>query len=178
MQITASALTAEALKLTMPASVFSRSTESHNQDKVSMGTIAARDACAMLELTETVLAVVQLALCQAVRSPPMAKGAASRTQQLHQASCDSVVPSTTPTAARTWTSSRFLNSTAPTGFPLATLIFPAPERRPASCQELDGTGDSINRSNLSKVNPRARKPAMTLPTISTRALRRLPAIMQ
>jgi histidine ammonia-lyase len=66
MQITASALTAEALKLTMPASVFSRSTESHNQDKVSMGTIAARDALRILELTETVLAVVQLALCQAV----------------------------------------------------------------------------------------------------------------
>jgi len=43
MQISASALTAEALKLTMPASVFSRSTESHNQDKVSMGSIAARD---------------------------------------------------------------------------------------------------------------------------------------
>ena len=43
MQITASALTAEALKLTMPASAFSRSTESHNQDKVSMGTIAARE---------------------------------------------------------------------------------------------------------------------------------------
>jgi len=66
MQITASALTAEALKLTMPASVFSRSTESHNQDKVSMGTIAARDALRIIELTETTLAVVQLAMCQAV----------------------------------------------------------------------------------------------------------------
>jgi histidine ammonia-lyase len=50
----------------MPASVFSRSTESHNQDKVSMGTIAARDALRIAELTETTLAVVQLALCQAV----------------------------------------------------------------------------------------------------------------
>ncbi len=66
MQITASALAAEALKLTMPASVFSRSTESHNQDKVSMGTIASRDALRVIELTETVLAVVQLAMCQAV----------------------------------------------------------------------------------------------------------------
>ncbi len=66
MQITTSALTAEALKLTMPASVFSRSTESHNQDKVSMVTIAASEALRVLELTETVLAVVQLALCQAV----------------------------------------------------------------------------------------------------------------
>ena len=45
-QIGASAWTAEALKQTMPASVFSRSTECHNQDKVSMGTIAARTRCA------------------------------------------------------------------------------------------------------------------------------------
>jgi histidine ammonia-lyase len=54
------------LKLTMPASVFSRSTECHNQDKVSMGTIAARDAVRVLELTETVAAIHTLALCQAV----------------------------------------------------------------------------------------------------------------
>ncbi len=66
MQITASALTAEALKLTMPASVFSRSTESHNQDKVSMGTIAARDCRRILELGETVAAIVLLAACQAL----------------------------------------------------------------------------------------------------------------
>ncbi|RUO80734.1 histidine ammonia-lyase [Idiomarina tyrosinivorans] len=51
-QIGCSAWTAEALKHTMPASVFSRSTECHNQDKVSMGTIAARDARRVLELTE------------------------------------------------------------------------------------------------------------------------------
>ena len=66
MQIAASSLAAEALKLTMPASVFSRSTESHNQDKVSMGTIAARDCNRILELTQTVAAIVTLALCQAV----------------------------------------------------------------------------------------------------------------
>lgn len=66
MQISASALTAEALKLTMPASVFSRSTESHNQDKVSMGSIAARDCQRVLELTETVAVIELLALCQAV----------------------------------------------------------------------------------------------------------------
>jgi histidine ammonia-lyase len=66
MQITASALTAEAQKLTMPASAFSRSTESHNQDKVSMGTIAARDCRQIVELTETVGAIVLLAACQAV----------------------------------------------------------------------------------------------------------------
>ena len=44
LQIAASALTAEALKTTMPASVFSRSTECHNQDKVSMGLNAAVNA--------------------------------------------------------------------------------------------------------------------------------------
>jgi histidine ammonia-lyase len=84
MQISASALTAEALKLTMPASVFSRSTESHNQDKVSMGTIAARDALRVLELTETVLAIVQLALCQAV-DLRAAEGCHVRARQLHAA---------------------------------------------------------------------------------------------
>lgn len=66
MQITASALTAEALKLTMPASVFSRSTENHNQDKVSMGTMAAYDCLRVIELTETVAAIHLLALMQAV----------------------------------------------------------------------------------------------------------------
>jgi len=66
MQISTSALAAEALKLTMPAASFSRSTESHNQDKVSMGTIAARDCLRILELAETVAAVVLLAACQAL----------------------------------------------------------------------------------------------------------------
>jgi len=65
MQITASALTAEALKLTMPASAFSRSTESHNQDKVSMGTIAARECRRILDLAETVAVIALLAACQA-----------------------------------------------------------------------------------------------------------------
>ena len=65
-QIGASAWTAEALKLTMPASVFSRSTECHNQDKVSMGTIAARDCLRILQLTEQVVAVTLLSSYQAV----------------------------------------------------------------------------------------------------------------
>ncbi len=63
-QIGVSAWTAEALKLTMPASVFSRSTECHNQDKVSMGTIAARDCLRVLQLTEQVAAATLLAACQ------------------------------------------------------------------------------------------------------------------
>jgi histidine ammonia-lyase len=66
-QIGASAWTAEALKLTMPASVFSRSTECHNQDKVSMGTIAARDCLRVLELSEQVAAALTLAAAQGVR---------------------------------------------------------------------------------------------------------------
>jgi histidine ammonia-lyase len=64
MQITASALAAEALRSATPASIFSRSTESHNQDKVSMGTIAARDCLRIVELTETVGAIALLAACQ------------------------------------------------------------------------------------------------------------------
>ncbi|KFF47528.1 histidine ammonia-lyase [Gammaproteobacteria bacterium MFB021] len=63
-QIGASAWAAEALKGTLPASVFSRSTECHNQDKVSMGTIAARDALRVLELTEQVAAATLLAALQ------------------------------------------------------------------------------------------------------------------
>jgi histidine ammonia-lyase len=64
MSLSTSALTAEALKLTMPAASFSRSTESHNQDKVSMGTIAARDAERICTLTERVLAIHLLAASQ------------------------------------------------------------------------------------------------------------------
>lgn len=65
MSITASALAAEALKQTMPAASFSRSTESHNQDKVSMGTIAARDARRVCSLAEKTVAVCLLAGIQA-----------------------------------------------------------------------------------------------------------------
>jgi histidine ammonia-lyase len=66
-QIGASAWTAEALKATMPASVFSRSTECHNQDKVSMGTIAARDCVRVIELVRQVAAALLLAGTQAIR---------------------------------------------------------------------------------------------------------------
>lgn len=65
-QIGASAWTAEALKLTMPATSFSRSTECHNQDKVSMGTIAARDCLRVIELAEQVAAALVLAVTQGV----------------------------------------------------------------------------------------------------------------
>lgn len=66
LQISASAWTAEALKLTMPASVFSRSTECHNQDKVSMGTIAARDALRIIELTEQVVVALLVTARQGI----------------------------------------------------------------------------------------------------------------
>jgi histidine ammonia-lyase len=66
LQISVSAWTAEALKQTMPASVFSRSTECHNQDKVSMGTIAARDCLRVLELTEQVAAALLITVQQGV----------------------------------------------------------------------------------------------------------------
>jgi histidine ammonia-lyase len=64
LQISASALAAEALRLTLPAASFSRSTESHNQDKVSMGTLAARDALRVVELGETVAALGLLVAAQ------------------------------------------------------------------------------------------------------------------
>jgi len=84
MQIAASALTAEALKTAAPASVFSRSTEAHNQDKVSMGTIAARDARTINELTGEVAAITLLAGAQAVdlRGPDKAAPWVRRVHQL------------------------------------------------------------------------------------------------
>jgi histidine ammonia-lyase len=78
MQVTASALAAEALKLTMPASSFSRSTESHNQDKVSMGSIAARECLRILDLTEGVASIALLAVCQAVELRGAPHSAATR----------------------------------------------------------------------------------------------------
>ncbi len=84
MQISTSALAAEALKLTMPASAFSRSTECHNQDKVSMGTIAARDCLRIIELTETVAAIHALALCQGVDIRKQ-EGCGPRSRAIHAA---------------------------------------------------------------------------------------------
>ncbi|RUO72018.1 aromatic amino acid lyase [Pseudidiomarina sediminum] len=81
-QIGCSAWTAEALKLTMPASVFSRSTECHNQDKVSMGTIAARDCLRVLELTEQVMVATLLATVQGVQL---------RRQQAGQTQCSAAI---------------------------------------------------------------------------------------
>lgn len=68
--IAASAWTAEALKVSLPVNVFSRSTESHNQDKVSLGTIAARDGIRVLELTEQVAAAALVTVFQALELQP------------------------------------------------------------------------------------------------------------
>ncbi len=64
-EILASSLVAEALKLAAPASVFSRSTEGHNQDKVPMGSISARDLRAIQSLADHVLVIGLLAAAQA-----------------------------------------------------------------------------------------------------------------
>jgi histidine ammonia-lyase/phenylalanine ammonia-lyase len=66
MQLCCSAMTAEAMKLSNPTTIHSRSTECHNQDKVSMGTIAARDARTIVELAEHVAAIHLLACAQAL----------------------------------------------------------------------------------------------------------------
>jgi histidine ammonia-lyase/phenylalanine ammonia-lyase len=66
MQLCCSAMTAEAMKLCNPATIHSRSTESHNQDKVSMGAIAARDARTIVELAQNIAAIHLLACSQAL----------------------------------------------------------------------------------------------------------------
>lgn len=66
MQLCCSAMTAEAMKLSNPATIHSRSTECHNQDKVSMGSIAARDARTIVELAENVAAIHLIACAQAL----------------------------------------------------------------------------------------------------------------
>jgi histidine ammonia-lyase/phenylalanine ammonia-lyase len=66
MQLCCSAMTAEAMKLCNPATIHSRSTECHNQDKVSMGAIAARDARTIVELAQNIAAIHLIACCQAL----------------------------------------------------------------------------------------------------------------
>jgi histidine ammonia-lyase/phenylalanine ammonia-lyase len=64
-QICCSAVVAEALQASTPSTVFSRSTESHNQDKVSMATIAARGAATVIDLVGEATALHLAALAQA-----------------------------------------------------------------------------------------------------------------
>jgi len=64
-QIALSSLAAEALGSCMPMSAFSRSTEAHNQDKVSNGAAAARSARDVVELAQRCCAMYLLGACQA-----------------------------------------------------------------------------------------------------------------
>ncbi len=130
MQITASALTAEALKLTVPASAFSRSTENHNQDKVSMGTIAARDCLRIVELSETVAAIHTLALCQAVdlRTPQECR---QRARELHAFVREAVPPNTADRRMDLDIAS-VLQAHRQQSLPIGSIDFPEPVAAPPS----------------------------------------------
>src|SRR5436190_9092015 len=80
LQLCASAMTADAMHLCAPTTIHSRSTEAHNQDKVSMGTIAARDARSIVELAQNIAAIHLLACCQALELRGIEK-ASPRTQE-------------------------------------------------------------------------------------------------
>lgn len=60
------ALTSEVCSMTMPSTVFSRSSECHNQDKVSLGMSAAMGCHAMLEKTFSVTALTLSCMAQAL----------------------------------------------------------------------------------------------------------------
>lgn len=66
MQLACTSLLVEALMRCNPASVYSQSTECHNQDKVSLGVHAARDCARVIELTEKIVAMQLIALAQAL----------------------------------------------------------------------------------------------------------------
>jgi histidine ammonia-lyase len=61
-----SAITAEILAKATPNTIFSRSSESHNQDKVSMGMGAAVQCSEMIEQLFNVQTMVLICLCQAI----------------------------------------------------------------------------------------------------------------
>lgn len=65
-QVTATALLAEMRARATPASVQSLSTNGANQDVVSMGTVAARNAAAQIEDAGRILAILALAVAQGV----------------------------------------------------------------------------------------------------------------
>ena len=87
LQLCASAMTAEAMHLCAPTTIHSRSTEAHNQDKVSMGTIAARDARSIVELSQNIAAIHLMACCQALelrgleRASPRSQEAVRRVRE-------------------------------------------------------------------------------------------------
>ena len=66
MQITISSLSADVIKNTTAASIHSRPTESHNQDKVSMGTTAALDFSKMMPNLTYMLSIAFMGAAQGV----------------------------------------------------------------------------------------------------------------
>lgn len=82
--ISTSAIAAEAVKLSMPASVFSRSTELHNQDKVPMAPLAVRDLLRINELTGTIAAMLCLAGVQGIALRGLSQASAANLR-LHDA---------------------------------------------------------------------------------------------
>jgi len=80
MQITLSSLSADVMMRMLPSSVFSRSTESMNQDKVSMGTTGALGLKGGIEEFSSMLAIAMLGIAQAMdirgveKFSPFAKG--------------------------------------------------------------------------------------------------------
>lgn len=66
MQISLSSLSADVMKNTTAASIFSRPTESLNQDKVSMGTTAANDFSKMIPDLYNMLSIAFIGMAQAV----------------------------------------------------------------------------------------------------------------
>jgi histidine ammonia-lyase len=63
-QISMSAVAAEIQKNSMPMGIFSRPTESGNQDVVSMGTIAARDLAGIVDQSKTAVAMLAMSIRQ------------------------------------------------------------------------------------------------------------------
>ncbi|MCP4626364.1 MAG: aromatic amino acid lyase [bacterium] len=84
LQLTSSALTARAVQRSAPDTVLSRSTEAHNQDKVSMGLNAALNAAEVTTLFQQVLAVELIALSNAARLRDERKLSPSGRQLLEQ----------------------------------------------------------------------------------------------
>lgn len=63
-QITMSALSAEIIKRSQPMGIFSRSTESRNQDVVSMGTTAALELDELLSMCQDAMSILAMAVSQ------------------------------------------------------------------------------------------------------------------
>lgn len=66
MQISLSSLSADVMMRMLPSSAFSRSTESMNQDKVSMGTTGALGLKGGIEEFSSMLSIAMLGIAQAI----------------------------------------------------------------------------------------------------------------